>query len=83
MIGLGISTGGLVAKLPGLSISTAGLLDADLGAGTGPVGANAPDELHLGARAFVGQLAARAALHTGPGARVEQHLGPRARVRGG
>jgi hypothetical protein len=79
MSALSRATRGRISSSRGRSRATRGR--TDLASST--VGANAPDELALGARALVGQLAARAELHTGPGARVEKHLGPGARVRGG
>ena len=78
MSALSRATRGRISGSRGLSRATRGRIDL-----AGSVGANAPGELALGTRVLVGQLAARAELHTGPRARVEKHLGPGARVRGG
>jgi hypothetical protein len=78
--GLSRITRGRVSSARGVSRATRGRID--MASGGGPVGANAPDELHLTARVLVAQLGARVELHAGGGARVEQHLGGGARVRG-
>lgn len=73
MSALSLASRGYVASLPGMAVASAGWLDAMTGAAPPSPGADAPDELHLGARVAVGRL----------GARVEFHAGPQARVRRG